>query len=177
MDERLSAGGMCCSVLQCVAVCCSEIEISESRRDLEQVGSEPWDLEKMRSETWIRDLDQKWNQRLGKSQYTLKNENSKWQYIGCIAHLVGICEISLQAPRDSSAMQLTATRCNTLQHAATHCNALQHTTPHSFGLCKISLQAPRDSSAMQLTATRCNTLQHTFVRYVESRCRLLVILL
>jgi len=26
LDERLSAGGMCCSVLQCVAVCCSVLQ-------------------------------------------------------------------------------------------------------------------------------------------------------
>ena len=46
-----------------------------------------------------------------------------------------------------SALQHTATHCNTLQHTATHCNTLQHTAAHC--------------STLQHTATHCNTLQHT----------------
>ena len=45
------------------------------------------------------------------------------------------------------ALDVTATRCNTLQHTATRCNALQRAATHC--------------NTLQHTATHCNTLRHT----------------
>ena len=55
------------------------------------------------------------------------------------------------AHANSSALQLTATHCNTLQHTASHCNILQHSAIH----CN-NLQQP-----LQHTATTHTLQQHT----------------
>ena len=52
-----------------------------------------------------------------------------------------------QNSASASALQHTATHCNTLQHTATHGNTLQHTATHD--------------NTRQHTATHCNTRQHT----------------
>jgi len=53
--------------------------------------------------------------------------------------------------------EITATRCNTLQHTATYCNTLQHTGEEEEATFK-SLQR---CNMLQHTATHCNALQHT----------------
>ena len=86
---------------------------------------------------------------------------------------VGGREIELQ----HSALQRTATRCDTLQrsttnmgqvqHTATHCNTLQHTaTQHTATHCNthgtsVLTMLEKKDIELQHAATRCNTLQHT----------------
>jgi len=79
-------------------------------------------------------------------------------------------------PNYVSALQHTATHCNTLQHTATHCtqlherrgyddswwascatHSLQHTATHCHAL-----------QHTASTATHCNTLQHTAPSYVSA---------
>ena len=57
----------------------------------------------------------------------------------------------------TSALQHTATHCNTLQHTATHCNALQRTATHRNTL----QQQSNIGLSVVNTATHCNTLQRT----------------
>jgi len=53
-------------------------------------------------------------------------------------------------------LQHTTTHRNTLQHTATHCNTLQHTATH----CKTLQHTAAHCNTLQHTATHCNTLQH-----------------
>jgi len=56
------------------------------------------------------------------------------------------------------------THCNILQHAATYCSTLQHTATrcntHIRGVCTILL-AGKHCNILQQTATHCNALRHT----------------
>jgi len=78
----------------------------------------------------------------------------------------------------TTAVQHTATHCNTLQHTVKHCNTLQHTATHLRCTTKRMHQfadgarlfehrktCPSHThntlNTLQHTATHCNTLQHT----------------
>jgi len=52
--------------------------------------------------------------------------------------------------------EVSATRCNTLQHAATRCNTLQHTATR----CNTLQYAAICCKTLRHTATHCDTLQH-----------------
>jgi len=58
--------------------------------------------------------------------------------------------------RDDSALQLTATHCNTLQHAATRCNTLQHS--------RETLKQEVFFFFLQLTFTHYTTLKRLYKR-------------
>jgi len=81
----------------------------------------------------------------------------------------------------TTAVQHTATHCNTLQHTVKHCNTLQHTATHLRCTTKRMHQfadgarlfehrktCPSHThntlNTLQHTATHCNTLQHTVIQ-------------
>ena len=65
--------------------------------------------------------------------FHVQEREREWQYVlicaQCLHRYSLICALSL------SALQHTATHCNTLQHTATHCNTLQHIAMRSYVRC------------------------------------------
>ena len=124
---------VCCSVLQCVAVCCSVLcvcktqpiplgltfsnAVSKLKGSNVSVATFYW---KETFELWALSFER-----------AFRKWHRKWDWLYKVA----------------SEIQHTATHCNTLRHTATHCNTLQHTATHC--------------NTLQRTATHCNTLQHT----------------
>ena len=68
--------------------------------------------------------------------------------------LQDMCTLQRTAPH-CTALQCTATHCNTLHHAATHCN-----TPLMLQDRCASFHTASHCNTLQHTATHCNTLQH-----------------
>jgi len=119
----LQCVAVCCSVLQRVAVCCSVLQCvavlatalhSRKGNGAEHVHSTP------RQRRYVEGV--------------LQCVAACCIAVCCKRKVQSRCQISRE---QNTALQHTATHCNTLQHTATHCNTLQHTTTH------------------------CNTLQHT----------------
>ena len=77
------------------------------------------------------------------------------------------CNILQRIAKLNNLRQHTATDCNTLQHIATHCNTLQHTATH----CNTLQHTATHCNTLQHTATHCNTLQHTADGHLFCRTR------
>jgi len=159
--SELQCVAVCCSVLQCVAVCCSELQCVAVSCSVLQCAAEycnglQW-VAVCCSELQCVAVS------VG-TLFTRQIANYVAPHVMCVftphthTHLTcwaswsSICGV-MRAPTD------TATHCNTLQHTATHCNT-PHTHTHLtcgaswFAICRMKT-VPTD------TATHCNTLQHT----------------
>jgi len=124
-----------CSVLQCVAVCCSWLQC------LQCVAVCCGMLSSCKiAPTYIQDKSEV------ASTYT--------------QHAATQCSTLQNTATHYNTLQHTATHCITLQHTATHCNTLQHTATHC-----IEDKSEVASTFTQHTATHCNTLQHTATHY------------
>ena len=142
---------MCCSVLQCVAVCCSECVPLLSRS-----GGLHWKCNGAYTDRRAPEIA-----RFGRSASNGTHCNSLQHtatQCNTLQHTATPCNSDpiLQFYRGGvysaasnvahcNTLQHTATRCNTMQHTATHCTTLQHTATHC--------------NTLQITATHCNTLQ------------------
>ena len=60
-----------------------------------------------------------------------------------------------------SALQRTATHCNTVQHTATHCYRSRSLSPRSARAVRLPVVEILKKSTLQHTVTYCNKLQHT----------------
>ena len=140
---------MCCSVLQCVIICCSVLRYAKIH--MYSFQKRGVDMPKGHKGTYIKkDL----HLRPERCQTCQKSTRSN-----TLQRTASHC----------NTLQRTAKHCNTLQQAAsplknaarqggtrtaTNCNTLQHTTTH----CNILQQAATHRNTLQHTITRCNTL-------------------
>ena len=138
-----SSGNISCSVLQCVATCCSVLQC----------------VAVCCSVTYSREYS---SGNIGRVYNCAKHCNT-------LQHTATYCRI--------------ATHCNTLQHTATHCNTLQHTATQYSVYSNHTPVTPQlhltyiQVNTLLHTATRCNKRQRLPAWYgVASSSRLLKIL-
>ena len=99
--HRLTAQGVYCCVLQCVAVCCSVWQCVAACCGVLQVSNLP--------QTHASSILQQWHCTLTLHESLRRRD--------ILQHTATHC----------STLQHTATHCNTLQHTATRCNTLRRT--------------------------------------------------
>jgi len=138
---------MCCSVLQCVAVCCKRPgSLGSLRITAIQYMYKRFDWYLFvwwLKETTYRDCNTL--QRTATHCHTLHDTSTQCNMQQCGSALQHSTAHCIQVASQCNALQHTATHCNTLQRNTTHCNALQH------------------------TATHCNTLQHNATQ-IKLKC-------
>ena len=92
-----------CSVLQCVAVCCSRESRATQSHSRGRIAGTP---------------------QHAASRCNMQHTTT---YCNTLQHTATYGNTLQHAATCCNMLQRTATCCNTLQHAATHCNTLQHT--------------------------------------------------
>ena len=162
---------VCCSVLQCVVVCCSALQSSGLHIHMEAIQ---WRLSKKCIEIRDGDLEnRRTSQRhacvsqrnedmdatkLRHQHYTSKTGSSLmhafagWHdsfMCAVTCDMIHPC-VSNRCSRRRAVFAGSFDDFNTLQHTASHCNTLQRTATHC--------------NTLQHTATHCNTLQHSTTR-------------
>jgi len=139
---------VCCSVLQCVAVCSADcmgqsyiwcIETADAREKnvaratpntLQHTATHCNTIQLTATRCTFENSVRQKRSSEGTSKGTAK-------HCSALQHTATYGTSQHKRTKDKTTLQHTATHCNTLQHTATHCNTLQH------------------------TATHCNILQHT----------------
>ena len=102
---------LCCSVLQCVAVCCSVLHLK-------------WILTSLHIPSLCCSVLQ---------CVAVCCSVLQWKWMLTSLHIPSLTHFP-HTCRDPFQLQHTATHCNTLQHTATHRNTLQHTATHCNAL-------------------------------------------
>ena len=134
----VSGVNMCCSVLQCVAVCCS-------RSVLQCVA------------VWHdsgTSLGCPWSPTL---QHTMKPHIAT--HCNTLQHNATYCDTLQQIAKHCLTLQNITTHYLTLQHTASCCNILQHTATPFNTLQRTATHCNTPCNTLQHTATHCNTLQ------------------
>jgi len=130
---------VCCSVLQCVAVCCSGCYITSreagthQEESIARVGTAIESLQ--HAATYCNTLQHTANT----LQYTETHQQRSITHAGTARGDATHCTTHCN------------TRCHTLQHAATHCNTLHHTTIY----CN---KPARKHRARRNSSRKCNSM-------------------
>jgi len=167
---------VCCIVLQCVAVCCSWLQLQCDEmccNVLQCVAASCCECGTVCCRVWNKFII------LGEQTHDYSS----------VLRCVAVCGISYWANTFttvyctcstgnlSHTLQHTATRCNTLQHTATHCNTLQHTATHRNILQYTRLQANNLTTMLALIrfVLQCGALCWccSVLQYVAMCCRVL----
>jgi len=140
ITHALACKGFC--VLQCVAVCCSQLMIKDGL-------------------VFYRSLC------VAACGSVLQCAVACCKVLQCVAVCCSIAvifatthtfaEVSEKLSESSSLERNIATHCNTPQHTTSHCNTLQHTATH----CSTLQHTATHRSTLQHTATYCTALHHT----------------
>ena len=161
-----------CSMLQCVAACCSVPSFALLCRLTLTRGEALFTL--------CRSLCRRLKLLRTPEDDTLQHNATQ---CNILQHTTSHCNTLQHTTPHCNTLQHTATHCNTLQHTATHCNTLHHIfcTVASASPSKISKKTPLSKhestkrgdsrplhihcNTLQHTAVHCKTLQHTATHY------------
>jgi len=141
MIPTLQHTAHCCSVLQCVAVCCS----------FEWCDILPWCQPVMSLYASII-IDTHHH-----THHPTRHVSGQHTAMRCNAlqHTATHCNTLQHTATHCNTLQHTATHCNTLQHTAIHCNTLQHTATHYrlHQTCQVSRRSEWVMSHMHMVST------------------------